>query len=125
MQKSSENRDGRVQPVLRLEKERYVLAEAIRCWVGVMPKNSTIIPQELRKPCSLGVTEPDGAHRVASVGWPPDRMLLLVGIVATLLYVSMTHAHAEPFAYLLAHGLKIVGGAGGFAAQRRATVFRA
>jgi len=56
---------------------------------------------------------------------PPDRMLLLVGIVATLLYVSMTHAHAEPFAYLLAHGLKIVGGAGGFAAQRRATVFRA
>ena len=51
---------------------------------------------------------------------------MLVGIVATLLYVGMTHAHAERFAYLLAHGLKIVGGAaGGFVAQRRATVFRA
>lgn len=44
----------------------------------------------------------------------------LVGVVATLLYVGMTLARPEPFAYLVAHGLKILGGAaGGLAAQRR------
>src|SRR6266704_4208115 len=75
MEKSSENRAACVHPVLRLEKDYYVLGEAIRFWVGVMPKNSTVIPQELRKPCSLSVTEPDGAHRVESVGWPTDGML--------------------------------------------------
>ena len=45
---------------------------------------------------------------------------MLVGIVATLLYVGMTRAHSEPFAYLLAHGLKVLGGAaGGFVAGHR------
>lgn len=45
---------------------------------------------------------------------------MLVGIVATLLYVGMTRAHSEPFAYLLAHGLKVLGGAaGGFLAGHR------
>jgi len=44
----------------------------------------------------------------------------LVGVVATVLYVAMTRAGPEPFAYLLAHGLKILGGtAGGFVAGRR------
>jgi len=75
MEKSSENRAAGVQPVLRLEKDRYVLGEAIRFWVGVMPKNSTVIPQELRKPCSLSITEPDGARRVEPVGWPKDGIL--------------------------------------------------
>jgi putative membrane protein (TIGR04086 family) len=46
---------------------------------------------------------------------------VLVGIVATLLYVALTLAQPEPFMYLVAHGLKIVGGAaGGFVAGRRA-----
>src|SRR5260370_27100657 len=75
MEKSSENRAAGVQPVLRLEKDRYVLGEAIRFWVGVMPKNSTVIPQELRKPCSVIVPEPDGAHRVESVGGRTAGML--------------------------------------------------
>ena len=45
---------------------------------------------------------------------------ILVGIVATLLYVALTRAHPEPVAYLIAHGLKIAGGAaGGFVAGRR------
>jgi len=45
---------------------------------------------------------------------------ILVGIVATLLYVGLTRARPEPFAYLVAHGLKILGGAaGGFVAGRR------
>jgi hypothetical protein len=61
-----------IQPVLRLEKPRYVLGESIRFWVGVSPKNSSVIPQEFRKPCSLTITEPDGTIKTQSVGWPID-----------------------------------------------------
>src|SRR5215831_16152446 len=44
----------------------------------------------------------------------------LVGVVATLLYVALTLARPEPFAYLVAHGLKLLGGlGGGFLAGRR------
>jgi putative membrane protein (TIGR04086 family) len=44
----------------------------------------------------------------------------LVGVVAALIYVALTRAQPEPFAYIVAHGLKIAGGAcGGFVAQRR------
>jgi putative membrane protein (TIGR04086 family) len=44
----------------------------------------------------------------------------LVGVVATLLYVGLTLARPEPFAYVVAHVLKILGGAaGGFVAERR------
>lgn len=47
---------------------------------------------------------------------------MLVGVAATFLYVGLTLARPEPFAYLVAHGLKILGGAGGgaFAGWRRA-----
>jgi putative membrane protein (TIGR04086 family) len=45
---------------------------------------------------------------------------ILVGVVATLLYVCLTLGRPEPLAYLFAHALKILGGAaGGFAAQRQ------
>ena len=45
---------------------------------------------------------------------------MLVGVVATLIYVGLTRAQPEPFAYLLAHGLKLLGGAaGGFIAGQR------
>jgi putative membrane protein (TIGR04086 family) len=44
----------------------------------------------------------------------------LVGVVAALIYVALTRAHPEPFAYVMAHALKLAGGAcGGFIAQRR------
>jgi putative membrane protein (TIGR04086 family) len=44
----------------------------------------------------------------------------LVGVVAALIYVGLTRAQPEPFAYIVAHALKLVGGAcGGFVAQRR------
>jgi putative membrane protein (TIGR04086 family) len=44
----------------------------------------------------------------------------LVGVVAALIYVALTRAQPEPAAYILAHALKLVGGAcGGFVAQRR------
>ena len=45
---------------------------------------------------------------------------ILVGVVATLLYVGLTRGRPEPSAYLVAHVLKILGGAaGGFFADRR------
>ena len=48
---------------------------------------------------------------------------LLLGVVATLLYVGLTLARPEPFLYLVAHGLKILGGGvGGFVAERRSKV---
>lgn len=44
----------------------------------------------------------------------------LVGVVAALIYVGLTGAQPEPLAYIVAHALKLVGGAcGGFVAQRR------
>jgi len=48
----------------------------------------------------------------------------LVGVVAALVYVGLTLGRPEPSAYLVAHVLKILGGAaGGFVAgrQRRGT----
>ena len=44
----------------------------------------------------------------------------LVGVVAALIYIALTRAQPEPFAYIVAHALKLVGGAcGGFVARRR------
>jgi hypothetical protein len=44
----------------------------------------------------------------------------LVGVVAALLYIALTRAQPEPFAYIVAHALKLAGGAcGGFVAQLR------
>jgi len=44
----------------------------------------------------------------------------LVGAVAALIYVALTRGQPEPFAYIVAHALNLVGGAcGGFVAQRR------
>jgi putative membrane protein (TIGR04086 family) len=44
----------------------------------------------------------------------------LVGVVAMLIYVGMTFGRPEPPAYLVAHVLKVFGGAaGGFVARRR------
>jgi uncharacterized membrane protein len=44
---------------------------------------------------------------------------MLVGVVAALLYVALTRGRPEPWAYLVAHALKILGGAAGGAAARR------
>jgi len=44
----------------------------------------------------------------------------LVGVVAALIYVAITRAQPEPVAYIVAHVLKLLGGAfGGFVAERR------
>jgi hypothetical protein len=45
---------------------------------------------------------------------------VLVGVVAILIFVLLTQAEPEPPLYILAHGLKIVGGAtGGYVAKRK------
>jgi len=45
---------------------------------------------------------------------------MLVGVVATLIYVALTRGGPEPPAYLIAHALKLLGGAaGGLLAARR------
>jgi hypothetical protein len=55
--------------------------------------------------------------------WLESRFVLhgfLIGVVATLIYVALTRAQPEPLACILAHGLKMVGGAiGGFVASCR------
>jgi hypothetical protein len=38
---------------------------------------------------------------------------VLVGVVAMLIYLALTRLQPEPFAYVIAHGLKLLGGAGG------------
>ena len=44
----------------------------------------------------------------------------LVGVVAALIYVALTRAQPEPAAYIVAHILKLVGGAcGGWLAAKR------
>ncbi len=46
---------------------------------------------------------------------------VLVGVVGTLLYVAVTAGQPEPWPYLLAHGLKLVGGLmAGVTLRRRA-----
>jgi hypothetical protein len=47
---------------------------------------------------------------------------MMVGVIAALLYVGLTLARPEPLPYIVANGLKILGGAGGgaFAGARRA-----
>jgi putative membrane protein (TIGR04086 family) len=43
----------------------------------------------------------------------------LVGVVAALIYVALTRAQPEPLAYIVAHVLKLMGGAcGGIVSQR-------
>jgi putative membrane protein (TIGR04086 family) len=45
---------------------------------------------------------------------------ILVGVVATLIYVALTRGGPEPLAFLIAHALKLLGGAaGGLLAARR------
>src|SRR5215471_21571600 len=43
----------------------------------------------------------------------------LVGIVGSLMYVALTRAQPEPWQYVLAHALKVIGGAfGGYVIAR-------
>jgi len=48
---------------------------------------------------------------------------VLVGVVAMLIYIGLTRAQPEPLAYVIAHGLKLLGGAGGgvVAGRRKST----
>ena len=48
----------------------------------------------------------------------------LVGVVAMALYVILTLFRPEPVAYIVAHGLKLLGGAAGGGSLRLATTVR-
>jgi len=61
-----------IRPILRLEKPEYLLGESIRFWVGVETDGSGSIPRDLRKPCSLTVTKPDGSTELQKIAWPMD-----------------------------------------------------
>jgi hypothetical protein len=52
---------------------------------------------------------------------------VLIGVVGTLMYVALTRAKPEPWQYLLAHALKVLGGAVGgvVLAWRKAATQRA
>jgi putative membrane protein (TIGR04086 family) len=54
-----------------------------------------------------------------------DRRLLhgfLVGVAATVIYIAISRGQPEPAAYIIAHGLKLLGGAaGGWIAAKRGT----
>ena len=54
----------------------------------------------------------------------PERSVLhgaLVGVAAVLIYVGISLGQPEPIAYVIAHALKVLGGAaGGFVALKRA-----
>ena len=77
----------------------------------------------------LHYTAPPGSFLTCLVGalwvcrWIESHFILhgtLVGVVAALIYIALTRARPEPFAYILAHALKLAGGAcGGFVAERR------
>jgi hypothetical protein len=48
---------------------------------------------------------------------------VLIGAVAALIYIVLTRFQSEPAAYLIAHALKLAGGAaGGYVAQRQVAV---
>ena len=89
-----------------------------------------IVPLSLRfGDTFLHYTAPPGSFVTCFLGalWvcrrTESRFILqgtLVGVVAALIYVALTRAQPEPFVYLVAHGLKLAGGAcGGFVALRR------
>lgn len=88
-----------------------------------------IVPLGLRLGDSfLHYTAPPGSFITCFLGalWVcrriESRFILqgtLVGVVAALLYIALTRAQPEPFAYLMAHALKLAGGAcGGLVAER-------
>ena len=89
-----------------------------------------IVPLGLRLGESfLHYTAPPGSFVTCFLGalWvcrkAQSRLILhgtSVGVVAALIYVGLTRAQPEPLAYVLAHALKVLGGAcGGFVAGRR------
>ena len=38
---------------------------------------------------------------------------VLVGVATTMIYIAISRGQPEPIAYIIAHGLKLLGGAAG------------
>lgn len=69
---SGQSATDSIHPILRLEKPKYLLGESIRFWVGVAAEGSGLVPRNLRKPCSLTITKPDGSTEIQTVMWSMD-----------------------------------------------------
>jgi putative membrane protein (TIGR04086 family) len=89
-----------------------------------------IVPLGLRLgDAFLRYAAPPGSFLVCFLGtlWASrkieSRLVLhgvLIGLVAALLYLVLTRFRPEPLAYVIAHALKLIGGAaGGYVAERR------
>ena len=89
-----------------------------------------IVPLGLRLgDAFLRYTAPPGSFLACFLGalWAsrriPSRLVLhglLIGLVATLFYLAISRFQPEPLAYVVAHALKLIGGAtGGYVAERR------
>jgi len=107
-----------------------ILAAGLLAEVGLIV---AIVPVGLRLGDTfLRYAAPPGSFVVCFVGalWACQRVEsrfvlhgLLVGVVAALFYIALTGFRPEPLAYVIAHVLKLAGGAvGGWAAQRRKAV---
>jgi putative membrane protein (TIGR04086 family) len=84
-------------------------------WAGQESLLYTAPPASFVATCALGFW-------IAKSKTSEKRVLhgTLVGVVAMLIYVAMTLGQTIPLAYLLAHALKVLGGAsGGFLAAKR------
>ena len=104
-----------------------VLAAGLLAEVGLI---LAIVPIGLRLGGTfLQYAAPPGSFVVCFLGalWACRRVEsrfvlhgVLVGAVAALFYIALTGFQPEPLAYVIAHALKLVGGAvGGRVAQRR------
>jgi hypothetical protein len=59
-------------PIIRLDKSRFALGEAVFFWVGVQANSRSPIPEKYQKTCQLTITRPDGTSKIQANGWPAD-----------------------------------------------------
>jgi hypothetical protein len=59
-------------PIIRFDKSRFALGEAVFFWVGIEASSRAPIPKLYRKTCYLTITRPDGTSTTEPSGWPAD-----------------------------------------------------
>ncbi len=59
-------------PMIRLDKTRFTLGEAVFFWIGVKQTSRAPIPKQYQKTCRLTITRPDGTQKTEAISWPMD-----------------------------------------------------